>query len=85
MDESDQVGVKGLARKLPQLVGHFLWNAATAADGAAAIDGIADERMADMGHVDADLMRAPGFQSAVNQTDHRPASGTEGRFHPVVG
>src|SRR5215831_7943323 len=40
---------------------------------AAAIDGIAEERMPDRGEVDADLMRAPGFEPAGEETRHRRA------------
>ena len=40
---------------------------AAAARPAAAIDRIADNRMADMGHMDADLMGASGLQPAFDQ------------------
>src|SRR6516165_4307382 len=40
---------------------------------AAAIDGIAEERMSDRGEVDADLMRAPGLKPAGDEARHRRA------------
>jgi len=40
---------------------------------AAAIDGVAEERMPDRGEVDADLMRAPGLEPAGEETRHRRA------------
>src|SRR5215475_11694592 len=40
---------------------------------AAAIDGVAEERMPDRREVDADLMRAPGLEPAGDETRHRRA------------
>src|SRR6516162_3560 len=40
---------------------------------AAAIDGVAEERMPDRGEVDADLMRAPGLEPAGDEARHRRA------------
>src|SRR5262249_47913841 len=40
---------------------------------AAAIDGVAEERMPDRGEVDADLMGAPGVELAGDQARHRRA------------
>src|SRR5947209_17378807 len=40
---------------------------------AAAIDRVAEEGMPDRGEVDADLMRAPGFEPTGDQARHRRA------------
>src|SRR5205807_7327451 len=40
---------------------------------AAAIDGVAEERMPDRGEVDADLMGAPGLEPAGDEARHRRA------------
>src|SRR5215472_4488814 len=40
---------------------------------AAAVDAVAEERMPDRGEVDADLMRAPGFEPAGDEARHRRA------------
>src|SRR5450432_3565062 len=47
---------------------------------AGAIDGIADDRVADMGEMDADLMGPAGFQPAGNEADH-----AERRLQPPMG
>src|SRR5262249_10164744 len=52
---------------------------------AATIDGVADNRAADMGEMDSHLMGAPGAESGPEKAGDRPKRGAEALFEPVLG
>lgn len=59
-------GMERLSSKVPECCGE-LWACPCRYFEAAAVNRVADQRIVDVGHVDADLMGAPGFQHDVNQ------------------
>jgi len=63
----DNDGVKRLTRKRPDLGGGFRAEPAHPAAAGAAVHRIADQRMADMGEVHADLVGAAGGELATQQ------------------
>ena len=63
MGEAEQPGVQGLARECRRLRAASAGRGAPIA-GARAIDRIADQRMAEMGEMNADLVGAAGIEAA---------------------
>src|SRR6202789_3410178 len=78
MMEAEQPGMQRLAREIARrLIGHGLRRVLRARRLAgAAIGRIADQRMAQMGQMHADLMGAPGLQPALDQAGERPRAET---------
>ena len=60
-------GVQRLPRKGPDCRGERLGQPVRLAAESGAVVGVADQRVADMRHVDADLVGAPGFEPAFDE------------------
>src|ERR1700687_2996776 len=69
MEKAEHAGVQRLTAKLARRAegDSFFFAFGTRAAARAAIGRIADQRMADVGQMDADLMRASGFEPALQQ------------------
>ncbi len=69
MGEAEAGGVQRLAGKVQQAVADRLGQRARGGRHAAQVERVADDRVASAGQVNADLVRAPGGQAALQQGD----------------
>ena len=72
MVETKSGGMQSLPRKIRDNLGQR-GRAALGGPVGPSINSIADQRVADMGHMDAHLVRTAGFEPAFNQAGERPA------------
>ena len=63
--------MKGLAPERPDLRAELLREFLNFGQKTRSVGEIADKRVTDMGHVDADLVRSPGFKAAFQKTGNR--------------
>ena len=86
MLEAERPGVERLALEFHERGRCRLRQLMGAGGKARAVDRIAEQRVADMGHVDADLVGPPGLQPAFDQAcDRSGRRWGQGFFEPVVG
>ncbi len=86
MLKAQHAGVQGLAAELFKGGACGLGEVSGRGLIAGAIKRIAEDRVADVGHVDADLVGAPGLQPAADQADlGRWRTGRESFGHFIVG
>ena len=85
MTKAKRCGVQRLTRETDRRsnrgIAQRLWRQFTPP----AIGLIADQPVPGMGHMDADLMGAPGFQPAFHQAGHRRRAETFHNAHPCYG
>src|SRR5258708_4855337 len=77
MFDAEQIGMQGLSAKGLEGRSGLGGEAGGLGLEASAIDVVAEERMADRGKMDADLMGAPGLQPAGQQAGDRRAIGAK--------
>src|ERR1700730_14730497 len=86
MFDTEEIGMQSLSAKGRERGSGVVGELARFGLEAAAIDRVAEERMADRGEVEADLMRAPGLEPAGDETRHRRAVAAAVAFeHLPVG
>src|SRR5262245_66119172 len=73
MFDTEEIGMQSLSAKGVERGSGIVGELIRLGLEAAAVDGVAEERMPDRGEVDADLVGAPGVEPAGDQARHRRA------------
>src|SRR5262245_32738338 len=73
MFDTEKIGMQSLSAKGGERGSGLVAELTSLGLEAAPIDVVAEQRMPDRGEVDADLMRAPGLESAGDEARHRRA------------
>lgn len=85
MDEAQQAGVQGLAVKGDNGVRNFITKLLAGALASAAVERIANQRMAEFGEMDPDLVGSAGFEAAIDKACKGFGRGPEALQNLVMG